>query len=141
MMGLNLHAAVRGMITAVHPDETVTLYQATGQSNTKGKLVPVYAAAQNVQAQVQSESDDKLFHTDRKGENETTRRMYLFADPDSPDTCPAGVVRPLARGGDMIQRSNGTWWLITGTLDDFSHVGWVGVRAVLQVTAPEGVTP
>lgn len=145
MNGLNLHAIVRGSITAVHPDESVTLYQSIGQDNVKGKIVPTYAAPQVVQAQVQSESDDKLFHADRKGENESTRRMYLYADASAPDMRPAGIVRPMARGGDFIMRNDGTWWLVVGTPDEFARVGWVSVRTVLQVTGPDlsasGVQP
>ena len=53
MSGLNLHAIVRGAITSVHPDETVTLYQSTGQSNNYGIVTAQYAEPQTVKAQVE----------------------------------------------------------------------------------------
>lgn len=137
MNGLNLHALVRPMIAAVHPEETVTLYQAHGQTNVAGKITPLYAAPRPVQAQVQNVGDAALAHADRVGQNDITRHMYLFATPGD---APAGVVRPLARGGDMIQRgpaAGGTWWLVTAVPEDFAQVGWVCVRVTLQVKAPD----
>lgn len=51
---MNLHSLVRGAITTLHPDETVTLRQSTGQQNVRGRITPVYAPAQVVNAQIQS---------------------------------------------------------------------------------------
>lgn len=45
---LNLHALVRGSISALHPDETVSLRQSIGQKNVKGRIAPVYAPALTV---------------------------------------------------------------------------------------------
>ena len=134
MMGLNLHAIVHPMVTVIHPDETVTLYQAQGQTNVAGKITPVYLPPQPILAQVQTASDAALYHADRVGQNDVTRNMYLFANSDTP---PAGVVRPMARGGDIIQRANGTWWLVVAVPEDFSGVEWVMARCSLQVKAPD----
>lgn len=134
MMGLNLHAIAHPMVTAIHPDETVTLYQSQGQINVAGKITPIYLPPQEVQAQVQTASDAALYHADRVGQNDVTRNMYLFANPYTP---PAGVVRPMARGGDIIQRANGTWWQVVSVPEDFSGVEWVMVRCSLQVKAPD----
>ena len=51
---INLHGLVRQAITALHPDETVTLRQSIGQRNERGRVTPVYGPVQVVQAQVQS---------------------------------------------------------------------------------------
>lgn len=134
MMGLNLHSLVSPLVAVVHPEEEVTLYQSTGQENVHGTIKPKYAAPQQVRAQVQSVGDAALSHADKVGQNDVTRHFYLFA---SPRNAPAGVVRPLARGGDMIQRKNTTWWLITATPEEFSRAGWVCVRGTLQVKAPD----
>lgn len=133
-LGINLHSIVRGAISALHPDDTVTLYQSAGQQNVKGEIKPVYDAPQSVTAQIQSESDEKLYHADRVGQNDVTRRFYLFADPAKR---PAGVIRPLARGGDIIQRTDGTWWLVVAVPEDFSAAGWTQVRCSLQAKAPD----
>ncbi|MDR1921101.1 MAG: hypothetical protein LBS31_05070 [Candidatus Adiutrix sp.] len=137
---MNLHAIANGLISAVHPNETVTLYRATGQMNVRGEIKAVYAAGEAVKAQIQSEGDDALAHSDavasRVGQNETNRRFYLLAANQADK--PAGLVRPLARSGDLLQRQDETWWLITALTEDFSAAGWVAVRATLQVKAPEG---
>lgn len=139
MIGINLHALARTMIAAVHPEEEVTMYQSAGQVNVLGQIKPLYAAPKVVMAQVQSVGDAALAHADKVGQNDITRHMYLHADAANP---PAGLVRPLAKGGDMIQRGDGTWWLVTATPEDFSSVGWVLVRVTLQVKAPDiEVTP
>jgi hypothetical protein len=132
---MNLHEMVRTAISAVHADETVTLYRAAGQTNVKGEIKAAYAPGETVKAQIQSEGDDALAHSDRVGQNETNRRFYLMAS--SPADKPAGIVRPLARSGDMLQRADETWWLITALTEDFSGAGWVAVRATLQVKAPD----
>ena len=131
---LNLHALVRTAVTALHPDEAVTLYQATGQTNTLGRLAPTYAAPQTVQAQIQSLSAEDLAHVEEASRTEIARKAYLFA----PDAAlpPAGIVRPLARGGDMLERADGTWWLVTGIMEDFTASGWVCVSMTQQIDAP-----
>jgi hypothetical protein len=43
------------------------------------------------------------------------------------------------RGGDMFQRSDGSWWLITALPDNFSSVGWISARATLQVNGPQNI--
>lgn len=134
MMGLNLHGMVRPIVAAVHPDESVTLYQSAGQRNVKGEIMPVYAASQTVTAQVQNVGDAALSHADKVGQNDVTRHFYLFATAQRPS---AGVVRPLARGGDILQRADNTWWLVVAVPEDFSQVGWVCVRCCLQVIAPD----
>ncbi|MEG2172372.1 MAG: hypothetical protein RRY29_03830 [Desulfovibrionaceae bacterium] len=137
MMGLNLHGLVHPVIALVHPDETITMYQSMGQRNIKGKITPIYAAPQTVMAQVQAVGDAALAHADRVGQNDITRHFYLHATAQRP---PAGVVRPLARGGDIFQRAQehgGTWWLIIATPEEFSRVGWVCVRCSLQAIAPD----
>lgn len=131
---MNLHAIVHTAVTALHPAETVTLYQATGQTNTLGRVTPAYAGPQTVQAQIQSLSAEDLAHGQEASRTAIDRKAYLFA----PDAAlpPAGIVRPLARGGDMLERADGTWWLITGMIEDFTASGWVCVSMTQQVDAP-----
>ena len=135
---INLHAIVRGAVTALHPDEAVTLYQSTGQTNTLGRLAPAYAEPQTVQAQIQSLSAEDLAHMEDASRTEISRKAYLFA-PDAAQP-PAGIVRPLARGGDMLVRSDGTWWLVTGIIEDFTASGWVCVAITQQVEGPQEAT-
>lgn len=135
---LNLHSIARGAIVALHPEESVTLYQSSGQTNTRGVISTTYEAAQAVQAQIQSLSTDELANVENVAQTGQVRKAYLFGPPVT-SLIPQGIVRPLARSGDMIQRADGTWWLVTGMMEDFSASGWVCVQITQQVDAPQGV--
>lgn len=63
------------------------------------------------------------------------RKAYLFA-PDAP-VPPQGTVRSLARTGDMLERADGTWWLVTVLIEDFTASGWVCVGIAQQVDGPD----
>ena len=136
---LNLHSIARSAIVALHPEESVTLYQSSGQTNTRGVISPTYEAAQTVQAQIQSLSTDELANVENVAQTGQVRKAYLFGPPVT-SLIPQGIVRPLARSGDMIQRADGTWWLVTGMMEDFSASGWVCVQITQQVDAPQVVT-
>ena len=132
---MNLHAVVRSVIPAVHPDEAVTWYRSTGQTASGYGLVErSYAAGVQLVAQVQSEGDAALYYANRAGENSIVRKFYLTADPANP---PASLVRPESRSGDFIRRRDGRFWYVDAVLEDFSaNASWVCVRASLQDTIP-----
>lgn len=133
-MSLNLHALANPLISTIHSNELVTLYQSTGNKNIKGNIRPTYAEGILVSAQVQSVGDAALQQMGIEGQNDITRLFYL----NSLNLTPSGIVRPLARGGDIFQRTDGTWWLVVAVTDDFStQSGWVCVRASLQVIKPD----
>lgn len=135
----NLHDIVRNAIVTNHPDESVWRYRSLGQKNVAGKYVPEYGDPEQLDAQIQSESDESLYHADRAGENDITKNFYVYS-PFNPGERVSGIFRPLARSGDMIYRnSENTWWLVTALVEDFSDVGWCKVRCTMQVNAPEGV--
>lgn len=143
-MALNLHAVVNNAIGRIHPHIQATLYQSLGQENRKGVIIPKYAKGIAIEAQMQSESASTLFHTNRIGQEEETRKLYLYSDA-SMQTKVAGIVRPLSRNGDIIYipDTNGsfdnTWWLVIAVIEDFTRSGWASVRATLQVKAPQGI--
>ena len=138
MSGLNLHDIVRAAITYNHPDEEVQLYFNIGQENTWGTVTPTYQGPYAVMAQVQSESDAALFHSNNVGMNTETVRAYFYQDQALPIF---DLSRFNQHGGDMFQRSDGSWWLITGIPDNFSDVGWISTRATLQVNPPSKIVP
>lgn len=129
---MNLHALVSSTIGSVNPNTTVVLYQSTGQVNVAGVITPLYAAPELVPAQVQSFAEAELKHMDRMGQNDILKKFYLIAG----ETPPAGLVRPAARGGDIIHYA-GYYWLVEAMPDDFSPAGWVCVRGVMQVKGPD----
>ena len=132
---MNLHSLVREAITTLHPDETVTLRQSTGQQNVRGRIIPVYAPAQMMNAQIQSLGQNDLAQVEQTSSTKIDRKAYLYAP--IPAMPPQGIVRPLARNGDMIQRSDGTWWLVTAMIEDFTASGWVCVGITQHVDGPD----
>lgn len=128
-MSINLHNLVRTSINAIHSDEPVYIYHSAGQSNIKGELIPAYYSPIEAMAQIQSEAPETLAQAAQISDTESARRFYL----ESKDKTPAGIVRFWARGGDLIKRADGSYWLITALIEDFRAAGWVSVRAVLQV--------
>jgi hypothetical protein len=135
--GLNLHAVVRSLIGALHPEVAARLHRSIGRSaGTDGSLKSVYAPGVLISAQRQSAGPARLSQRDLVSETEIACKFYLSADPD-PAGQVAGIYRPLSRGGDMFQLADGSWWLVTELLEDFSRSGWACVRAVLQVNPPD----
>jgi hypothetical protein len=134
---INLHAIVRKPISAAHPEVPAVLYRSTGQTvGPDGEIKAAYAAGIPVSVQMQSESPTVLAHVDRVGQEEVSRKFYLFSEAD-PAKRVAGIVRPLSRNGDMLFLEDGAWWLIDAVIEDFSRSGWVSVRATLQVREPD----
>lgn len=142
-LGINLHHAVRGAISYLHPDVNAILYRTVGQTVIiGGQPKAIYAEGVNIKAQMQSEGTTMLFHADKIGQEEINRKFYIYGPPEL-DLRVAGVIRPLSRGGDMFQIDHeenwfaGTWWLIDATTEDFTRSGWMNVRATLQVNPPD----
>ena len=138
MSGLNLHDIVRAAITYNHPDETVQLYFNVEQVNDWGTVTPSYQGPDPVQAQIQSESDAALFHSNNTGMNTETVKAYFYQNAPLPIF---DLSRFNQHGGDMFQREDGSWWLITAIPDNFSDVGWISTRATLQVNPPSKIVP
>lgn len=132
---INLHAAVRSAITGLHPDEAVALRQSVGQQNVRGRITPVYAPEQTVQAQIQSLGQNDLAQAEQTSNTRVDRKAYLYAP--NPALPPQGIVRPLARNGDMLRRADGTWWLVTAMIEDSTASGWVCVGITQQVDGPD----
>ena len=135
---INLHDIVRPVIPVLHPDEDVLLVQSTGNVNVRGIVTPTWAMPQMVFAQIQSMGADELKpQTDVSVAGEQ-RKAWLYSDTVAGLT-PDGIVRPLARGGDLIRRADGSWWYVAGLQEDFTASGWVSVHIAQQITVPDAV--
>ena len=95
----------------------------------------MYSGPETAAAQVQSANNADLEHVSYIGMNKVVMRFWLFVG----ETPTAGIVRPASRSGDMIQRADGTWWLVAAEPDNFERVGWVSVLGVLQEYPPSGL--
>lgn len=135
---INLHDIVRPVIPILHPDENVVLVQSTGNVNVRGIVTPTWATPQMVIAQIQSMGADELkAQTDVSVAGEQ-RKAWLYSDTAAGLT-PDGIVRPLARGGDLIRRADGSWWYVAGLQEDFTASGWVSVHIAQQITVLDAV--
>ena len=128
---MNLHNVIRGVITSVNADEPITFYTNVGQENVKGKVTQVYEASDRfAQIQAPTASDVRLF--EKLADASHKIKAYIY----SPATT---INRVKATAGDMLQRADGTYWLIVGTIDDFSKEGWLCCMCTLQTKGPEKI--
>lgn len=135
MAGINLHAVVRSAITAVHPDEDCILYQSLGQKNVMGVVTTVYAEPQDIKANWQPLDRQTLDHLERMGDTKASEQVFLYSNTTLPVS---GVQRmPISRTGDIIKRWDGTYWLVTSVIEDWSARGWANVGVTEQVTPPD----
>lgn len=134
---MNLHAIANAAISAVNPNEIITLYQAVGQQNVRGLVTTRYLEPQKMTAQVQSEGNAALQHSNNTGQSAIQKRFYVHTDAS---LTPLGLMRQKNRSGDFIKRADGTFWLVTSMPDDFSSHGkggWVCLVATLQTVIPD----
>ena len=103
-MSINLHDIVRGAINIVNPDEDVWLIQNISQTNVKGRITAVYAEPEKVRAQVQTLSGDDLTVMNDTERTERDRKFYLYSDTET-GTPPSGIIRPLGKSGDFMQKN------------------------------------
>lgn len=128
---MNLHDIVKGAIGAVNRHEMITLYRCTGVTNTKGKIIPSYVKS-TVRAQIQRPSAADIELNERVARAKQSIKAWLDA--------PADVINRVAQNaGDIIQRADGTYWLIVAIRESYATEGWLSVLAIEQVEPPKGV--
>ena len=130
---MNLHAIVSGAIGSVNKHELVTIYRCDGLTNTAG-VVKVSYSPQDIIAQVQAPSAADLRLFDNLADARHVKKFYINA--------PASTInRHEETAGDIIERADGSYWLIDMIRDDFSPEGWLCVIGTLQHEPPEEITP
>ena len=127
---MNLHEVVAGAIGAVNRHEMVTLWHCTGVSNTKGVVTPAYEKT-SLRAQVQRPSAADLELNERVARAKQAIRAWIDAPADT-------INRMTQSVGDIIERSDGTYWLIVSVPESFSGEEWLSVLAVEQIEPPKG---
>lgn len=131
MNGINLHAVVRSAITAVNPDEQVTLYQSAGQRHLGGIVTPLFFSPATVMVQFQPNEANRLRQLEAMSVTEHTEQIFLYSDNNRPIE---GIARvPILRTGDYIERRQGEYWKVTAVIEDWSGVGWTNCEVALQV--------
>lgn len=127
---MNLHEVVASAIGDVNRHEMVTLWHCTGVSNTKGVVTPAYEKTV-LRAQVQRPSAADLELNERVTRAKQAIRAWIDAPADT-------VNRMTQSVGDIIERSDGTYWLIVSVIESFAGEGWLSVLAVEQIEPPKG---
>lgn len=129
----NLHGLVRGAITAVNPDISMTYLRSTGNVVAAGgKQSPSYAAPVTITGQVQPLTTGDLKHFDFLNSQGIHRAVYLYGDVRA-------IVRSAKLGGDILKfpqfsgASVETWFVVA--LDEtWSPNGdWCRVIVTLQL--------
>jgi hypothetical protein len=133
---MNLHAIVRGAVTAINPDASGRVYISTGQATgANGKRVPTYDRIDGVPMQVQPLSMQdvgRLQQMDGLNIEGVMRSVYI-------NGAPKGADRVEMKGGDILYLI-GHFWLVVAVLEPWDTAGWAKVGVSKQINAPEGVT-
>jgi phage terminase large subunit-like protein len=128
---MNLHEVVAGAIGSVNRHEMITLWRCTGVSNVKGVITPAYEKS-TVRAQIQRPNAADLELNERVAKAEQSIKVWLNAPADT-------INRVDQSAGDIIQRADGTYWLIVAIRESYATEGWLSVLAVEHVEPPKGV--
>ena len=126
---MNLHAIVSGAIGSVNHHEMVTIYRCNGTTNTAG-VVSVTYTPQDILAQVQAPNAGDLKLFDNLADAKHVKKFYINASAHT-------INRHEETAGDIIERADGSYWLIDMIRDDFSPEGWLCVLGTLQHEPPE----
>lgn len=128
---MNLHEVVAGAIGSVNRHEMITLWRCTGVSNVKGVITPAYEKT-TLRAQIQRPNAADLELNERVAKAQQSIKAWINAPADT-------INRVDQSAGDIIQRADGTYWLIVGIKESYATEGWLSVLCVEQVEPPKGV--
>jgi hypothetical protein len=124
---MNLHGLVAPLVTAINPNVPATLRVSNGTYAVQGDgtRVPSYTDVA-VNAQVQAMSAEDLQQVEGLNIQGVLQKVYLYGEAD-------GVVRPTAKGGDLIIISSGVFagtWLINQNMEQWPD--WCSCACTLQ---------
>jgi hypothetical protein len=118
---MNLFGITANKIAVVNPMQNVAVQLSTGNvTNADGSRTPSYATPIVVQAQVQELTHRDLRQLDALNIQGSSRTIY-FPGPV------AGAVRWTQQGGDLITFTDGSVWLTTAVLEQWSTFTKVSV--------------
>jgi hypothetical protein len=129
---MNLHDVVAGAIGSVNPHETVTIWRCTGVNVVEGVVTPVYVSITR-RAQIQQPSPSDLQQNERVARAQHSLKAWINVPADT-------VNRNAQTAEDIIERDDGSYWLIVGIREAYERAGWISVLAVEQLEPPEGVS-
>lgn len=125
---MNLHGIVRGVITAINPDRTISLLRSTGYTVLPGgKQVPTQTTLSGP-AQIQALGPSDLKHMNDLNLQGVMRKVYLYGNWQ-------GAIRADATGGDVLQFAQipggaAQNWKVVTVFESWPD--WCSVGVVLQ---------
>lgn len=121
---MNLHSIAGPIIAAVNPMIAGKVRYSDGYEMGPGrKQVPKYKPDAAARLQVQPLSGKDLAHLEAQNIQGVQRSVYMHGDTQ-------GVVRPLAKGGDLLI-FDGKTWLVTVVFETWPD--WCKVGVTLQL--------
>jgi len=122
---MNLHGIVSGAIGTVNPHITALVRYSNGYTvGPSGKQIPAYIDAPGQMVQMQALSGKDLAFLANLNIQGVQRALYMYGDTQ-------GIVRPKAKGGDLIVVGTDVWKVIT-VLETW--LDWSKVGVTLQVS-------
>lgn len=140
-MGYNLHAIVRGAITAINPDVLGQWLESSGSTlGADYRPAPAWTYHDGVALQVQMLTGKELQHPALISVQGEKRSVYMFGTVQ-------GVNKPQAKGGDLLQFrivDGGPLlrWLVVTELEQWNPASsWSKIAVVLQTDPADNVVP
>ncbi len=128
-MALKLHEILKESINLVNSSEEILLFISRGQINNRGIIKPQYEKGRKIIAQIQ-DAVTSLNISENIGNSERKMTFYL---PASENFVPQCLNREQENSGDILERADGTRWLIVEIIEDYSKSSnWIKVSAILQ---------
>jgi hypothetical protein len=120
---MNLHGLASGVVGAVNPPVIAGYAASTGYTTgTDGTRTPSYGQPYSVYAQIQALTSSEIAQVENLTMQSVMRGIYLSGAVN-------GIVRPLAKGGDLITTRHQTW-LVVQVLETWPD--WSKVAVALQ---------
>ncbi len=127
---MNLAQIALNSLGNLGKNEEVELFSSKGQVNNAGSVTTHYNTPILLKCLVQSEVEGELDHKNSKCVASYISRFYYTK------TSLSSLDSARGTSGDIFRRNDGTYWLITEIIDDFSTdyelSSWQCARAVLQ---------
>ena len=130
---INVRGIANAAIQPVNQNISAFYSPSTGYTtNAAGKRASTYGASQTVQVQAQAASGSDLKHVENLNVQNVYRNVRMWGNTQ-------GVVRPDAKGGDILQFPQipggaVQTWLVVAVLETWPE--WCSVVACLQRTVP-----
>lgn len=132
---LDMYKILRPVLHVIQAEESIKIYKFAGQKFYKGVYVPLYHNPVEVHSHVQAKDKGKLSHTNTLATSSYSAIFYVNIDEIMELT---SLKRVKACGGDIVERRDGTFWLVTDIIDDFTaSLAWFSFLATLQNIKPD----